>query len=441
MSKNSLKKAFHVLAEQAARQAVTDERPLQYFRGATALYDMRRDEIVTELPAFDKAREKLGALQMVQQRYGSSHEWERLTLQFIYGFLGDLSEPLFDSHAFEATWEAFWKELSEPEWTWLGLANVKNFQSETLLLELGKGITIRGRSYQELSEMGWSEGQLEQLSREWYEGRVNSSHVILTEHKLPKVPENFVLTDGTVYQKAVRTIGALRLLKDGDIAMGQMLLLRPVSFDLGLGGGTAAMGFPAGGHIAWGRKYGLEESELPSVRDLYDALLRYDSAPDRAYVNLNLALRSFSDIYDRQSLWRDDTRLVDAITAVEALLGTTNEVTFRLAFRVAMILGSDDDERIRIFDQMRSYYDTRSSVVHGGSRLYDKLGQLRAKPRKYLKNQRDLRDIVRRLLVGFLNLTLASGNSYNSAFFDEELDRSLIHSKSRLELRKAMGLE
>jgi hypothetical protein len=200
------------------------------------------------------------------------------------------------------------------------------------------------------------------------------------------------------------------------------------------------MGFPAS-YPAFRQEYSLDEMELPAVRDLYNTLVQYEGAPDRASVNLNLALRSFSDIYERQSFFREDTRLVDAITTAEALLGTMNEVAFRLAFRVAMILGSDDDERVRIFERMKGYYDTRSSVVHGGSRLYNKAGQLRDKPRWHLENQQNLRDIVRRLLVGFINLTLASDHSYNRDFFDGEVDSALMHAKSRSKLRAAMGLE
>jgi hypothetical protein len=73
----------------------------------------------------------LGAVSVVQKRYGPSPVWERLTLQFVYGFLGNLSGPTFDTEIFETTWEAFWEELSDPEWTWMGLANLRNFRSDT----------------------------------------------------------------------------------------------------------------------------------------------------------------------------------------------------------------------------------------------------------------------------------------------------------------------
>jgi hypothetical protein len=433
MNEPSLKANLRVLAEQATQQVAADERPLDYFAGATAIYDTRRDQAITELPAFEDARTALGALQVVQERYGPSPDWEpvweRLTLQFVYGFLDNLSEPIFDPGVFETSWEAFWQELLEPEWTWLGVANLQNFRSESMLLNLGDGISIRGRSFEELAGMGWSEHRLEQLSQEWFEGGGSSSHIILTEHKLPKVPDNLVLSDTTGYQKAARALLALRLFKDGDIGIGRMWFIRPASFNLGPGGNTIT-GYPAS--YVPGSEYTLEEPELSSVRDLYELLLRYEEVQDRAPVNLDLALRAFSDIYERY-WFRNDTRLVDAITAAEALLGTEVELTFRLAFRVAEILGNDDDERVGIFEWMRGYYDTRSRVVHGGT--------LREKHRQHLADQHALRDMLRRLLVGILRLTISTEHAFDKTFFKEKLDSALLHNESRSDLRVAMGLE
>lgn len=88
-----------------------------------------RDDIVTGLPAFGSARSALGSVPMVREWYGSEPEWGLLALKFIYGFLGNLPEPTFDPGIFEDTWAVFWAEVSEPEWTWIALANLRNFRS------------------------------------------------------------------------------------------------------------------------------------------------------------------------------------------------------------------------------------------------------------------------------------------------------------------------
>jgi hypothetical protein len=209
-----------------------------------------------------------------------------------------------------------------------------------------------------------------------------------------------------------------------------MWFLRPASFKLATIGGVGT-GFPPS--IVPGSEYTFDEPELLSVRDdLYDMLLHYEKVQDSAPVNLDLALRSFSDIYERYS-FRGDTRLVDAITAAETLLGTRVETTFRLAFRVAEILGNDDDERVGIFEWMKSYYDTRSRVVHGDT--------LSGKHRRHLADQEALREMVRRLLVGFLRLTISTEHAFDKTFFKKKLDSALLHNESRSDLRVAMGLE
>jgi hypothetical protein len=434
-SESSLKANLRVLSEQAVHKVHAGHRPLEYFAGATAVCDTERDEAITELPAFEDARTALGQLPIAQERYGAAPHREpmseRLTLQFVYGFLGNLSEPTFDPDVFETTWGAFWEELSAPEWTWMGLANLRNFRSDTYdPLDLGHGTTIRGRNPDELIAMGWREGHMERLFREWDEGGYGS-HVILTEYTEPKTPDNFLGNNLRHDRKASRAVLALRLFKEGDIGMGLMWLSRRVAFDFGNLGGQA-ISDPRTRAAESFSAYTLDASEVPRVRDLYGMLLRLPDPPTSAPVNLDLALQSFSDIYERHS-FRADTRLVDAITTVEALLGTEVEITFRLAFRVAAILGSDPDERVTIFEQMKSYYDTRSRVVHGST--------LSPKQRRHLQDQQALRDMVRRLLVGFSRLTVSSEHTFDKPFFESNLDISLLDHTRRSELRAAMGLE
>jgi hypothetical protein len=445
MSEPSLKEALRVLAEQAVQRAVAHDRGLQYFSGATTFQDTRRDQIITELPGFVEARTALGSSPIVREFYGDGgppdyeHAWERLVLQYVYGFLGSLPQPTFDLVVFEATWDSFWKELSSPEWHWIGFAQLANFHSSSDLLDLGEGTSIRRIDHQDLVSMGWADGLRERLWQERLRGFV-ASHGLVTEHMLPKDPENFIGNDIVMYGKATRTLLALRLFKGGNVRMGQMWLRRLDSFPFGLLG-DYSMGVPVGFPNLMGDAYTFEEADLSEVCELYEMLLRYEEKGDKAPVNVNLALRSFSDVYERRDDLRQDTPLVDAITAAEALLGTRDEVTFKLAYRVAAILGSDDDERVRIFELMKGYYDTRSRVVHGGSDLFNKQGQLKDKPRWHLENQQDLRDFVRRLLVGFIRLAVTDGHPFDETFFRDTLDSALLHGTRRSELRAAMGFE
>lgn len=429
MEEPSVRDSLRALAEQAVLRVAESQVPLGYFGGAKALQDPRRDDVFTGLPVFEAAAEALGAVPMVPERYGGEHEWGRLALQFIYGFLGGLSEPTFDAGVFEDTWDAFWGELSEPEWTWVAVANLRLFRSEADLIDLGDDVTVRRRSSEELAGMGWTPWHWEQLVRDWEEGFGFSSHVVHAEHRMPKTPENFVSNEIVTQAKASRALLALRLLKGGDVGMGRMWFLRQEASDLGLlGHHSTAFGeySPAGVY------YELEESELAPLRGLYDDLRRYEDARADAPVSVDLALASFAGSYDRRASFRAETRLVDNVTALEALMGTSTEISFRLAFRVAQVLGDDDEGRVAVFKQMRDYYDTRSRAVHGGT--------LKQKHHERLQDYETLRGMVRRLLVGFIRLTVNPGHPYTRAFFDKELDEALLHAERRAELRAAMGL-
>src|SRR5215217_7607782 len=79
----SLKNNLRDLAEQAVHKVPSGDSSLKYFAGATAQYDTRRDQAITELPAFEDARMALGALPVVQKRYGPAPMWGWLTLQFV----------------------------------------------------------------------------------------------------------------------------------------------------------------------------------------------------------------------------------------------------------------------------------------------------------------------------------------------------------------------
>jgi hypothetical protein len=139
--------------------------------------------------------------------------------------------------------------------------------------------------------------------------------------------------------------------------------------------------------------------------------------------NLDLALRSFISSYDRFPAGQD-TQLVDVITAAEAILGTESEITFRLAFRVAGMLGRTTAERVQVFNDMKRFYDVRSKIVHGAV--------LKGWRPEMLARADDARELVRRLLVAFTRLAASSPPTrYTKKFFEEDLDSELQDEQAR----------
>jgi Apea-like HEPN len=148
--------------------------------------------------------------------------------------------------------------------------------------------------------------------------------------------------------------------------------------------------------------------------------------------NLGLALRSFTSSYDRFPA-SNESELVDVITAAEAMLGTENEITFRLAFRMAGLLGRTSSERVQVFRDMRRFYEVRSKIVHGGT--------LRGWRPAMLARADDARELVRRLLVAFVRLAASpSTTRYTRQFFEEELDAELQDERARRRMLQDLGL-
>ncbi len=119
-------------------------------------------------------------------------------------------------------------------------------------------------------------------------------------------------------------------------------------------------------------------------------------------------------------------------------MGSDIEIAFRLSFRVAAILGASDSERALIFKDVKGFYDTRSKVVHGGY-----LGSKASERRKHEDRMKDyarLRDYVRQLMLGFMNLALKSNHEFNSEYFRSQIDADMQDKRRLRLLRGMMGL-
>ena len=119
--------------------------------------------------------------------------------------------------------------------------------------------------------------------------------------------------------------------------------------------------------------------------------------------------------------------------ALEALAGSGTELRFRLAFRISSLLASNDDERLTVFEGMKRHYDIRSTIVHGGD--------LRPAERALVDDDSELRDIVRRRVRAVMFATVHTDLRLTGKYIDEQLDRALVGTEGRKELRGALGFE
>lgn len=113
-------------------------------------------------------------------------------------------------------------------------------------------------------------------------------------------------------------------------------------------------------------------------------------------------------------------------------MGTDQEITYRLSNRVSGILASDDADRIELFKLMKMYYGIRCTLVHGSD--------LDKKQAKMTADNEPLKEIIRRLLVAFLRLSVDTSRFSSRRILDEQLDVILLSAVDTNDLRKAMGL-
>jgi hypothetical protein len=223
-------------------------------------------------------------------------------------------------------------------------------------------------------------------------------------------------------------VQALRLAAAGSVGIGPMWVVRAARFNVGIGGLTRI-----GASIpTLGTPYSWTANVDQAYPPIYHALKRLDENNwyGRSPGNLEIAIRAFMATYDS---WpnRPDWQLLNCITALEALLETGSEISFRLSFRIAGLLAANDNERTNLFELIREFYDTRSRLVHGG--------ELNDKHRQRLQKPDDLIAIVRRLVKSFVGFAAAPPSGYSKKLF-AQLDTELSDANEREKLRAILNL-
>jgi hypothetical protein len=414
------------LINDAISKAINTGRPFTSLRGI-AFFNMERDDFLLTLEKFDTTATVIKSLPDFCTRFGED-AGIRILLQLLYEYFGEVGELKFDDMVFEKLWTAFTTELGIETWLCRGVANLRFFQANSMILNLGDGVSIRGRDREDLKSLGFDDAVFDRISDDW-SGFGASSYVLVVESTLEKKPDNLIMLDSfSPTTKAMRAVQALRLLARGAVGIGRMWVRRTAHFNVGMGGlDSAGASIPTlGNYFVWtdevAQGYPITYKELARIENV-----GYGNAPG----NLEVALRSFAATFDRYPTFLD-SQLLGAITALEALLGTGTELSFRLAYRVAGLLGTSDKERARLLKAMREFYDTRSRVVHGG--------RLNEKHRHCLQKFEELQSVVRQLLRSFVSLAAQPTHRYTRAFFAEELDATLLDDEERRKLQTALHI-
>ena len=385
--------------------------------------DTAVDDSVRTLPTYLAASQGINRSRRLKAMYGENLG-DRLVLAWAYGCVAfrevDLHELLSE----------FWSEITSLEWRYVAVANLTNFEADADDISFPHGLSIRTRSRPELMALtGYS---LEELANtvgaDWMRASgLAGRFVVLHIDTEPKRPENIVL--GNTGREAVRLlqlIAALRLHAAGDVGMSTIFMRRIEQFPIGLGGIAQSPRFAGG---PFGSTYRLVAAESGRIASLLGQLDELASSTSPLRGRLDRALARFSSAYDR--LWSGADRVIDDMIALEALVGTAGaELSNSLALRTSGLVADDDRTRVRVYDRMRSFYATRSALVHGSP--------LKLRHQADVNAEEELRDILRRLLRGFLNLVPSS--SLGTPAMVDALDRLLLDNALRSQLQAQMAV-
>src|SRR6267378_205863 len=386
-----------------------------------------------ETDSFRRAVAALSGVPEVREHYGTEAARD-LALRFAHKFCSGLKSPVFDDVAFTQMWDAFLEEILYPEWTYVGVAHLQNFETDFRRLDLGDGISIEWNQDEIQLLMGWTDAEDKLFQQQERREIMPSLYAMVVRDRVKKSSLNArqIAWDG-LWKKANRALRSMRLLKPGDVRIGRLWVAQPAAVSV-LSSGMQWVGISM---LRPGASYYLAGSDQPRVAETYKLLSQWEQLQEslskkkrEKLPNFEFALRAFDSIYDRQ-FHRTDDQVVDAVTALEALFMIKGEQSFRTALRSSGLLAGNDDERCKFFQEVRDYYDTRSAIVHGLHRT--------AKHDKIIQDNRGLRRIVQSLLLGFLKL-MSQGMTERDIELWSELEAIVLHSAKREELRRRMGL-
>jgi hypothetical protein len=118
---------------------------------------------------------------------GLARKQPLVLLQFAYQYFKRVDIVEYQEAVFEVLWCDFIAEIQDAYWVVRGVANVRNFDSESHLIDLGDGITIRGRSDTDLASLGFDAEVWARIVEDWQGA---SSFVLVAEHCFAKQPDN-----------------------------------------------------------------------------------------------------------------------------------------------------------------------------------------------------------------------------------------------------------
>lgn len=182
-----------------------------------------------------------------------------------------------------------------------------------------------------------------------------------------------------------------------------------------------------------GTKYTLTPSEFKRVQEIFRKYSKFQARNRKNPTEyLNIALRRFNSGVEETDI---EDKVIDFMISFEAMfLQSNGELTFKLANRVAVLLGKTSDERETIREIMIVAYAWRSCIVHGNKKQLLKIQGKTVSEKEFVLK---IEDTLRKALFGFISLT---AKSKSRGIITKDLDNSLLNIGVMKDLQKNAGI-
>jgi hypothetical protein len=246
----------------------------------------------------------------------------------------------------------------------------------------------------------------------------------LTKDPRPELDEDIVVVqteDLPIFAQYVEEVNlllrALQLYKPGRVVIGTSAFHIPSPFGVSSTFGCAEMqlDFEAAEHYRPLCEFSVDESNL---FDMFVAPF-YDLYADTiTYPEVDLSIHR----YCKETAEHGD--VVDLMIALESLLVPEEDnIAFKLAQRVANLLGYDPGARKDLFKKVKDFYGLRSKIVHGA--------KTKKKDHELQLQVDELREITRKIILTVMTLAAKVGMGQdftallNDLCFDDDLRKSV----------------
>lgn len=376
--------------------------------------------------------------------------WEQLLLKILRETEG--KSPT--NRVFNKWFRRFLKELYADTAVWIAVDTISGLTLRGKKLKFDQSTVLTSIPAHSLIGMIWGEDQY--VQDKWLSIGLDKATIITTV-RIPKrqyaglnwPPPNLINN----FERHLAAIDAIRLTKPGtpslhcfaEFQRGYLPVSTPLAY-------CDREGHPG----LYETETVLERSDFRSIRNLWKELMdtRYkDSWPRRYRLDtMDTALGRFSMSYKLQT-WLEN--MVDLTIALEALFGPEDnkELSHRIALRCAWLLNVDENvTNNRIYNQVRTMYDIRSSVVHGRTPRENKirkwiqtLSGITYDESKSHSEQLEValesaRDIVRKAIRACMNLSKLGAKGPHFPF-PSKFDEHIVTAGQQRLWQKAAGIK